>query len=296
MKRVLLSFLLYPVLALASPPTTVELIAEGSEPRQKLVVESRSETPTGVKIDLQQHVVERVAGKDASKTAMPRIVFEGTLQTIAADSDSFTYTMVFDAIRVFRTKGMEKGTDRSLRNHWKRLRGMKYHAKVSTGGILQSAKLTFPTQPHAALAAPIQSLQETLRSVQTPLPDVAIGVGAQWQVKENTIRDGVGMHRIRKWTLKKRGSTIRVTGKLVDTGDPAAIDIGDLPKDMRATVTAVGGMGSYVIGWTPKYPIASSWKLTMSHHLDLVAQIGTSRFTNRTEVTSKVHVRLTPLQ
>ena len=296
MKKVLLSFLLYPALVLASPPTTVELIAEGSEPRQKLIVESRSEAPTGINIDLQQHVIERIAGKNASKTAMPRVVFEGTLQTIASDSDSFTYIMVFDAIRVFKTKGMEKGTDRSLRNHWKRLRGMKYHANVSTRGILRSAKLTFPTQPHAALATPLQSLQETLRSNQTPLPDVAIGVGAQWQVQENTTRDGVGMHRIRKWTLKKRGSTIQLTGKLVDTGDPAAIDIGDLPKDMRATVTAVGGEGSYVIGWTPKYPIASSWKLMMSHHLDLVAQIGTSRFTNRTEVTSKVQVRLTPLQ
>ena len=278
-----------PVSARVVSPT--ELLRAGDTPQKTLRLNGSPKGTYRISIQIEQTIEEAVLGRK-ERTTMPRVRLDGTLQTIAVTEEHIAYDMVFESVQVRPTEGMEKGTDGGVRSRWTQVLPMTYHAKVGKRGALRAATLTLKKRAHPELQAPLESLKETLRSMHVDLPEEPVGPNAQWKVRRSATHDGIGMARTSNWTLNSLGPPVRFIGSFIDTAEPANVHLGDLPKDMSAQATSVGGQGSYEIQWQPGQVLPEVAYYSLSHYLHIAGTVRGRSFDSKTTVNSKVVFRL----
>ena len=225
---------------------------------------------------------------------MPKVQFEGELKLQTADDTTLQYAIEFTGIRVIKVHGVDKGTDKALQSKWKRLIGMTYKASVTRQGYLLDAKLTLPKRPNPAIKTPLQSFQQTLRLIHTPLPAEPVGVGARWESESIVNLNGVVMERTQVWTLKRIGKNLVIESNSTEKANPQSVDLGALPDGMKAEVSKVGGTASTSVKLRLNHLLPISWEQQLKHHLHLSGQIGESTFETKTFVDASMRLIRNP--
>ena len=221
-----------PAVAAQSPDdfrnaTTIDLLDRGSRPRDRLRLASGAgSTSVGT---MRQDV--------ATKQTVSGIEQPTTPLSVTADVRTTVISVDRDGVRTISFAYENSNVPE--------LNGVGGSYVVTDRGFTSNAQLEFPPGTDAEAQAALQQLETQLSTLSTPLPFVAVGVGARWKVTEHPATNGLASTRSVVYTLVERtDNRIVLRSKLRQTATSQPIDDASLPADATATLLASDGVGA----------------------------------------------------
>jgi hypothetical protein len=165
-----------------------------------------------------------------------------------AVSPTGTLQYAFTLTRAELTGGdsgaMKRRFSKQLGPALKQLAGLTGSGEITPRGVANQAKLKIPdTIPGPARKA-VQSLQEQIQQLATPLPEVAVGVGAQWEVRKPLTRSTLRLVQIAKYTLVKlQGSMVTFDVRLEQFAPAQELTSSRLPRGAKVMLHSLKSTG-----------------------------------------------------
>ncbi len=284
------------VLSSIPEKVTVKLLTAGSGPKQKLRYRFGAPQTHQVVVAIAMSVGVSTQKRSVPVQKMPEMQMHLTLDHRAV-SPTGTLQYAFRLTRAGLTGegggAMKQRFSKVLGPALGQLKGLTGSGEVTSRGVATHAKLKIPdTIPGSARKA-VQSLQEQIQQLATPLPLEAVGVGAQWEVLKPLTRSTLRMAQSAQYTLEKvRGSKVTFALRIQQFAPSQDLTSSVLPRGAKAALHSLRstGKGRFEIDLTRPVPRGSlSYQTTMDQ---TISARGKSR---RMQLTLKVNARFTPV-
>lgn len=161
------------------------MVKLGDAPQQLLRYHLAKGTTSAMEVVMDYEV----AANDKSMK-MPTLVLETetTILDVQLDGTASTRTKVVNAAIRAREGAALPGL---FGDKAQRLVGVTFAGTVSAGGRILSSQVVGADKVAADLADWVQSIDKSLRAIAMPLPDVPVGVGAQWKHRATVNQQGI---------------------------------------------------------------------------------------------------------
>lgn len=205
----------------ATKKPAVEMLELGAEPRARLLWK-----PALATRDLTVSLRSDLSGPELGSVAMPGLTFRGTISSVPPDPTSSPTSVVVEhsvtRVEIDRdTPNARLAVDLAAEvdaavGHTTRLR---YDANRR----LVSRETTKPARVVGPLHHGLVQLGELFGTLQVPLPQAEVGVGARWSVESVVEQDGLPLRQRATFTLREReASRVRVGIELEQSLEPDA--------------------------------------------------------------------------
>ena len=215
--------------AVGEPPT-VTVLSVGSAPTRELryVVGENYRTRIEATVDKSMTGASGTGGvvsrkKDTFPTL--RVTADLAVAGIAGNGD-ITYDVAFATVTVDDRPGVDPMVARGLKPLASMASSIKGSATVSSRGVTRSKRLE---APNPAVRTMLGEIIGAMRDMTIPLPDVAVGVGAKWEVREAMAIDGlsvfspIGFQRTEYEVSSIDASTVSLKVKMEQTAPPQSL-------------------------------------------------------------------------
>ena len=278
--------------AVGEPPI-VTVLSAGSAPRKELryVIAGNHQARIEAKMDKSMtgaSGIGSVVSKKKDTFPTLKVAADLAVTGISANGD-ITYDLAFATVTVEDLPGIDPRVVRGLTPLAKMASSMKGSATVSSRGVTRSTRLE---GPNPAVTTMLGELIAAMRQLTIPLPDVAVGVGAKWEVREALAIDGLsafspkGFQRTEYEVDSIDGSMVSLKVKTEQTAPPQSLQSPFVPisnqgitfgGDNRLQKLSGSGKGTTVVRLDS--PVAASARdsrgsmaMTMSMTKDGLAQ------------------------
>jgi Family of unknown function (DUF6263) len=285
------------VSALRSIPEkmTVKLLTAGSGPKQKLRYRFGAPQTHRVVVTIAMSVGVSTKERSVPVQKMPDMEMYLTLENRAV-SPTGTLSYVFRLTRAGLTGegggAMKQRFSKALGPALAQLTGLTGGGEVTPRGVATHAKLKIPEGLGGSAHKAVQSLQEQLGQLSTPLPEVAVGVGAQWEVRKPLSRSTMRMAQLTKYTLVKlQGSKVTLDVRLEQFAPSQDLVSSKLLRGTKVTLHSLRstGKGRFEIDLSSPVPGGS-----LSYESRLDQTISASDKSQRMQLDLKVSARFSP--
>jgi len=291
--------------ALLSIPdkVTVKLLSTGSGDKQKLRYRFVAPQTHGVAVTIAMSVGVTTKKRSIPVQKMPETQMHLTLEHRAVSpSGALNYT--FKLTRAGLVGGgqgqsqsqgqgaMEQRFSKVLGPALQQLVGLSGSGEVTPRGVASDAKLVLPDSIPGAARKAVQSLQEQIQQLATPLPEVAVGVGAQWEVKKPLTHATVRMAQSARYTLTKlQGSKVTFDVVLTQFASSQELKSGNLPRGAKVMLHSLKstGKGRLEIDLTRPVPRGS-----LRYETLMDQTVSARDKSQRMQLSLKVHARFSP--
>lgn len=176
-----------------------------------------------------------------------------------------------------------------------KLVGIHGNAHVSSRGITLGGKIDGGDNMDAQSRQLLESMNQSLQQLSSPVPEEAVGVGAKWQVVLNPRLGGFTQTVTTVYTLTALSAeSAKIDIAMSQTAAEQALESASLPPGTKATIKSVNGSGtgSLEIAFSRITPAASA----MTTKTDVAMTIGAEGQVSEMKqtVTNEITVRGTP--
>ncbi|MEZ4363471.1 MAG: hypothetical protein R3B48_25070 [Kofleriaceae bacterium] len=204
-------------MVLPAPKTTVKLLSPGKGARAPLRVAPTASSKQQVELIMDATIEQAPVGQQPQTVTMPTVVLSGTGEATAVAADgASTYHTVIDAVDA-RDRANQSIPPAALKTQISSLLGMTVDGTVTAAGGVGETTYRIEKPEHTTAGA-LESLKLMLPT-WVPLPAVPVGVGARWEVTEESEINGIATTHVTTYKLVSRnkdGATIsgetKVTG------------------------------------------------------------------------------------
>lgn len=140
------------------------------------------------------------------------------------------------------------------------LKGLTGTGVVAPNGLVESLKYSLQNSENDRLPQVFENIQHTMRQVATTLPDVPIGIGAQWEMTSTVNADGITLKQTTRYTLVSvKGNIMKLKAKLTQHGDQQLLNKPGMPEGLVLTLDRFVGVGSGDLTLDLTAPISESF-------------------------------------
>lgn len=194
-----------PAKAIPTPsPVGLELIEQGAEPRQELrwTLEAGSKQP--LRISTVAVVSGTVGGILAVGQPPQKVTWDLSVSTKAVDANGVATA----ELRIEEAKVVEPGIARPgaaiiVENEAKNLIATTSGYFIDQLGPLAAPRIDVPANGNIHTFNLADTLQRALETVLIRLPEEPLGVGAQWKITRELVRDGAAVTLVSTVEIKK---------------------------------------------------------------------------------------------
>jgi hypothetical protein len=169
------------------PGPMVTLVHAGDAPRQPLRYRFHAGTIEFLELDMRfglaMSMNDTRLGRRQTRTEVPtmRSVFRAEILEILPHGDA-RIDFTWEYVRLLEDVALDPQARRTLDVQLAQLLGMHARGHVSTRGVTSELEITLPPGASAEASANIAKLQESLRTLYVPFPELPVGRGAVWDV------------------------------------------------------------------------------------------------------------------
>jgi hypothetical protein len=217
----------YPALGV---PPIITVVKEGSAPRVQLRYVIPADQKVRLDVTMSGSTSISVAiGGVVSKEALTMPTMKGTADvavTSIAPNGDIAYDVGFSAMTLEATAGVDPKVTRGLQAFADRVSAVKGTATISSSGVTRAERIDVP---HPQMDAVLGGVINAVEHLSIPFPDVAIGAGARWQVREAIEFRGLTNFRPTVFqqteyeVLSIDGRTVSLQVKTEQTGPPQTL-------------------------------------------------------------------------
>ncbi len=230
----------------AGEPPKVVLLSAGAEPRETLsyLLEPGVKQTTVMSMDMTMSMAPEGAAVP-QKAELPTIEMALDLSSGAKDpSGDIAITGVVGGIGIVAKPGPQEQLKGMLEPALAGIKGLSINYKVSPKGRARDVKVSMPANAPANAQQMMEQMKQSFESMVAPLPDEAIGVGAEWQV---VTRVSTGAD-ILQWTnyklVSRNGKNIELSAVVKQLAASGVLSGGQLPPGVTAEVLAFRSNGT----------------------------------------------------
>lgn len=233
------------ILAIGARPI-VKLMSSGAEPRAALAYELAKGSKHKLDMGMDMLMSIRMGDQGLPATAVPRIVM-GMDMLIADKGPQGDWKINANLDRVgIEPKGpQQEAIAAQMRPSIDGMKGMRMDYWVTPKGHVRDVKLNLPEGFPAQAQQMLQGMNQSFESMMAPLPEDAVGIGAQWEVVTRVASSGADLLQFATYTLKKKnGSKVSLAVVVKQVAAKATVDAPGLPAGTQARLKAFKSEGS----------------------------------------------------
>jgi hypothetical protein len=229
--------------AFGAPPV-IKMVSTGAAPRTALRYTVPAGTKSRTAMDTEMSMAMEMMGMSMPEMKMPtmKMVTDMEITAVAANGDmsfaSAVSSMTYD------TAGADPTMAAALDGASTDLSSLKTTGTMTSRGVTSStmdiSKITDP-----ALKQMMESASTAAQSMSFPMPDEAVGVGAQWEVRQRMASGGI--EALTTSTVEVtaiQGSKVSLKVTLNQTAPVQAITNPALPPDAEISLVSFTGTGT----------------------------------------------------
>jgi hypothetical protein len=248
----------------ATPPK-VELLTPGAQPQQPLrfkPIVNQKETAT---LTLNMDMKMSFGGNSIpSKLPSTLMKMEAVVTKIDANGD-IHYNFRYTDVDVTGNATLPPAVLNQVREQMKRMVGLSGSFVVNDRGQTKSGNFVIPPGVDSRTRQMLDQMSRSLEQFATPLPDAAVGVGAQWQVAMPMTLNGMTLNQTANYelvNLKDGIATLKIG--VVQQADPQKLTTAGMPKGVEMTLRSLNstGQGQMVIRLDRLLPTDSNLSIT----------------------------------
>lgn len=187
----------------AGEAARVELETRGAPPRRELRYRpepgSRERLDVELEMDLSLALGE---GAPARSVNMPALRLAAEVEILAMEGDEGHYEFELAQAAVAEREGPPPALAQQLATELGRLEGAAGRVRFDDRGRNVASEITVPDGVSAELSQLFEAMARELEEAGVPLPDEAIGEGAQWRVTKPVTQRGVPLEETRVLSLE----------------------------------------------------------------------------------------------
>ncbi|NUP05254.1 MAG: hypothetical protein HOW73_04245 [Polyangiaceae bacterium] len=226
----------------------VALLNAGGEPRTELKYElkpSQKDT-TIMKMDMTMKM-ELGAGAPAPpamKLPQVEMALDMTTADKAESNGDMRLTGMVSNVKVSPgATAMEQQVGKAMGDALTGMKGMKISYVITPKGRTRDVKVDVPAGAPAQAQQMVEQTKQSFENLMAPLPDEAVGTGAQWVVV-NRVSTGADILQWTTYTLKKKdGSRIELQADVTQLAASNTISGPQMPGTANIDSFASGGSG-----------------------------------------------------
>jgi len=172
--------------AVATAPGTLEILAEGSEPRHAL----KYQAPAGTKQKMEMTMDIVMDIPMMGKMTMPTMIMIADVEVVSIAADGkITNKMTFTGVDVKDTKDSMPGIADAMKEPMAKIKGTSTTMVIEPSGKVLSMEVDAPNDP--MLEQTMSQTKQGLDQMVAQLPDKPVGKGAKWRVKQTMEQGGM---------------------------------------------------------------------------------------------------------
>ena len=170
----------------ATGNSSLEMLAEGSEPRHQL----KYQAPAGTKQKMEMSMDITMDIPMMGKMSMPTMVMIADVEVVSIAADGkITNKMTFTGVELKETKDSMPGIADAMKDPMEKIKGTTTTMVIEPSGKVVSMEVDAPNDP--MLEQTMGQTKQGLDQMVAQLPDKPVGKGAKWRVKQTVEQGGM---------------------------------------------------------------------------------------------------------
>lgn len=230
----------------APPPgaPVVALVSAGSAPRAKLRYHVKGDRQEQIRMVMHMDMRMSLRGKAMPHIQLPATVARMTVHESARNDGGADYQYSIDQFSTqsgSSTQRIAAKMDADLA----KLVGVTGSAIVTTRGFVSHPKVNVPSGVDPKTRQLMGSINRSVQSGVTPLPEEPVGVGAEWNVTSHLDIRGMSVKQItHAKLLSHHGKHIVISARVEQTGAPQPIQVPNLPPNTSLYLDSLTSTGT----------------------------------------------------
>lgn len=188
----------------AGAPPIFRLASAGAEPRRELRYRFAPGSLHQFVMTMRMSVGVEVDGRDAPVQRAPamRMILDCRV-TEAGERQARLEFRSAGPAELFETEGVAPAMLEAVRKGIGPLAGMRGEVSLSSRGVVRSSRLEFGQPLDQQMAQMAQSMQQSMEQSSVPLPEPAVGVGAEWKVLQRVQGMGISVYQVASFRIER---------------------------------------------------------------------------------------------
>jgi hypothetical protein len=223
----------------------VQLIDAGAEPRRELRYNLAAMQGGSMVMDMDMTMTMSNPMMPATTQVLPRMSMQMTLQNVQVTAeDHLRYEFTLNQTQILPRDGADPALIPLLESAMATMGTMTGHAVVdSRGNTIETDMVSTTTDP--AMAAQLQSIEDSMKNMTAPFPIEAVGVGARWSLPMEVTSSGFTISQTATYELVSlTEETVVMNIQIVQSASAQQIFSPDVPAGMNMFVDNYTGVGS----------------------------------------------------
>jgi hypothetical protein len=223
----------------------VQLLDAGAEPRRELRYNLAAMQGGAMVMDMDMDMTMANPMMPATAQVLPRMSMQMSLQNLQVMSgDRLRYEFTLNRTQILPRSGANPALIPALESAMATMGTMSGYAVIdSRGTTIETDMVSTTTDP--AMAAQLQSIEDSMKNMTAPFPLEAVGPGARWSVPMEVSNAGFTISQTATYELVSvTGDTAVLNVSIAQSAQAQQIQSPDVPPGMTMYVDSYSGVGT----------------------------------------------------
>ncbi|MDJ0716321.1 MAG: hypothetical protein QNJ54_19270 [Prochloraceae cyanobacterium] len=228
-----------------TPATQLRVVQTGKQPRQKLRLKPipRAKQTTTMTVDM--NAIVSVGGQSTPQLNSPKSKTNVDVQVIKVDDNGdFHADFVYTNTEVIATPNTKPEQVEQMRSYFKKIEGFKGTIVSDYRGNVKEVKSDIPENIEPDTKQILEQTLKSFKEIFLPLPTEAVGIGAEWQIINNSKLDGINIRQTETYELiERKNNTITLAVNVEQNGGSQKINMPQMPAGTEMEIVSLNGNG-----------------------------------------------------
>lgn len=223
--------------------TSVTLVNPGDEPRRKLRFEFNADSKEQLDVTMKMGMSMLMQGQAMPKQEMPPIIQSIEIEPINVENGTMNYRFTLSKMKV-AAEGGNPMIAAQMKKAVEGVVGLTGTGTIDSRGFSEGIEIEAPEDPSTMLVQQIKGFRDTMSRIVSPLPEEAVGVGAEWKVGMPIMMNGVTMTGSHTYTIVSMDEdSVKTNVVTTMTAKDQAINDPNLPPGAKVNINQIQGDG-----------------------------------------------------
>jgi len=279
------------------PQTQVELLNAGAAPRQQLRFSPQVNHQQTLKMTLNMDVKTLLNGQDSVPFTSPAMVMVVQTDVTKVDTNgdihlNFVYT---DAAAI-PGSGTPPVAVNAIDTYLKTLVGLKQALVMDAlGNAKQPLDFALPATLDPGSRQLLQQIADSFQQLTVPLPQGAVGIGAQWRATQSLNLNGIALTQTVLYEIVNlQGNAVTVKATVDQQAPPQELQLGQ-PADIAINLLQLASQGSSTFTFSLDRIVPDRAEATITTNTRMMARDETGHArSNQIETNAIIKMKLEP--
>lgn len=248
----------------------VLLVKAGAAPHRKLRLVAAKGQKERMKMVMEMDIDVKLGVRSPPKTQLPPMVmFLAMTVGDTRPNGDIGYRFLLDDADIQQRPGVQPNVAKQLGLAMSKMKGMSGRAVVSNRGFNREASLELPPGADPKTQQIMAGMEQAMQQLSAPLPQEAVGVGAQWTLTQELQQNGITMQQVATYDLTAiSGNTMSADVTVTQSAAPQTMAVPG-GGTMKLLSLDSKGAGTMKIDLTKLTPQISKMDLTSKVQMEI---------------------------